>query len=458
MTLERERRLHRAAIGVYVLKAVRDAALPLLIVVLVSGFGAQGLARAALYGAVGIAIAAVTGWWRWDNTRWWVGTDGIHRKSGLLNTKQTDVPFARIQALDLEQGVVQRWFGVHSVHVQTAGGGAEGEIVLEAISREELDALRALVATPAAEPSPLLPARQLSPAGLLAAALTAGQIGVLLPLLAGGAQLLQNVAGDDAERDAVRLIPHGAGGWLVAAAVLVGAAWLLSVMGAVVAFAGFEVRRDGDRLRIRRGLLERRETTIPVARVRAVVVVEGPLRRPFRLAALRMEVIGHAKEPNAAQALYPLLRRAEVRALLDELLPELADDLDGLAPLPPRALRRYVLPPAVAGLVVGAGLWPLIGFWGLLLVLPLGLWGALGFRAAGWRLAGGHLATRRLGFARTTVLARAADGESHTLAQNILQRRAGLADLSVAFGKRTTARIHHLDAALARDAFAQLTP
>ena len=461
MTLEGERKLHRAAIGVYVLKAVRDAAFPLLIIVFISAFGggldAQGVLRGAIYGAIGVTIAAVSGWWRWDNTRWWVTADGIHRKSGVINTKQTDVPFARVQALDLEQGLVQRWFGVHSVHVQTGGGGADGEIVLEAISHQDLDALRALVATPAPPEETELPARKLSRADLLLAALTAGQIGVLLPLLAGAAQLLQNVAGNDAERDAERLIPHGAGGWILAAAVLVAAAWLLSVLGSLVAFAGFEVRRDGDRLRIRRGLLEQRETTVPVARVRAVVVVEGPLRRPFRLAALRMEVIGHAKEPNAAQALFPLLRRAEVRPFLDALLPELADDLDGLAPLPRRALRRYVLPPALAGLVIGAAAWPLIGPWGLLAALPAAVWGTLAYRAAGWRLQGGHLAARRLGFARTTVLARAADGESHTLAQNVLQRRADLADLEVAFGKRTTARVHHLDAALAREAFGRLT-
>ena len=56
---------------------------------------------------------------------------------------------------------------------------------------------------------------------------------------------------------------------LVAAALLV-AAWLLSALGAVVAFAGFTITRDGDRLRIRRGLVQRREATVPVGRVRAV--------------------------------------------------------------------------------------------------------------------------------------------------------------------------------------------
>jgi putative membrane protein len=299
------RRLHRAAISVYVLATLRDAALPLVIVLLLSvfrgGLEAGSLLNGAIFGAIGVTGAAVMGWWRWDNTRWWVDTSGIHKRSGMVTTKQTDIPWNRIQALDLQQGIAQRWFNVHAVHVQTGGGGAEGEIVLEAIWDEELDGLRELVAMRGGRVERVdTEGRRLSGATLVVAALTAGQIGVILPVLAGAAQLAQNVLGDDAEREAVRLVPDTGDEWLLAAAVLLGAAWLLSFAGAVVAFAGFSVTRDEERLRIRRGLFEHREATIPVDRVRAVVVVEGLLRQPFGLAALRMEVIGHAKEPAAA--------------------------------------------------------------------------------------------------------------------------------------------------------------
>ena len=58
--------------------------------------------------------------------------------------------------------------------------------------------------------------------------------------------------------------------------------------------------------------------------------------------------------------------------------------------------------------------------------------------------------------AQTTVLAPAHFRESHTLAQNVLQRRASLADLEVTFGKETTARIRHLDLADARTAWSAL--
>ena len=456
------RRLHKAAIGVYVLKTLRDAAVPLIVVfvlgVLGRGLDAAAFERGALYAGIGTAIATATAWMRWLTTRWWVDADGIHRRSGFLTTKQTDIPLSRVQSLDLEQGVVQRLFGVQAVHVQTGGGGKRGEIVLEAVSSADLDELRALIARPAA-PVSAVARRSLSRRDLVLAALTAGQLGVILPLLAGVGQLTNDVFGDAAERDAVRLLPDGIQEWVLAAAGLLLVAWLVSVAGALVAFAGFTIARDGDRLRIVRGLLERREATVPVERVRAVVVVEGLLRRPFGLASLRVEVIGHAKEAAAAQALFPLLRRREVRAFLDDLLPEVADDIDALAPLPRRALRRYVLPPAAAAVVAGAAAWALapVGPWVLLAALPAGAYGALRHRDSGWRLSGGRLAVRSLRFARTTVLAPAVLRESHTIAQTPLQRRGDLADLRVEFGKRTVARVHHLEATTARDLFNRLS-
>jgi putative membrane protein len=460
-------RLHRAGIAVYALNTLREAAFPLLALfafaVLGSGFDSEALVRGAIYAVGGTLVAGIAGYVRWINTHWSVRDESIHFRSGIFSVKETDVPLSRIQSLDLEQGPVQRLFGVYAVHVQTGGGGARGEIVLDAVGPGAVQALRDLLARrrpEAAGPAPAPDAeRRLTRRMLLVAALTAGQVGVLLPVLAAAGQIAESFLGDgDRSDDAIRLLPDTASEALVVAAALLGAAWLLSMLGAVVAFAGFTVTRDGDRLRIRRGLLQRREATLPVERVRAVEIVEGVLRRPFGLATVRIEVIGHAKEATAAQALFPILRRAEWRPFLDRFLPELADDPAGLAPPPRRALRRYVLPPAAAGLAAGALAWALApaGPWPLLATLPAAGYGVLRFRSAGWRLEGGRLAVRSLLFARTTVLAPAAYRESHDISQTPLQRRARLADLAVEFGKSTTASIRHIELAAAAEAWSRI--
>jgi len=156
-----------------------------------------------------------------------------------------------------------------------------------------------------------------------------------------------------------------------------------------------------------------------------------------------------------------LLRRAEVASFLAALLPELADDPGGLAAPPRRAARRYVLPGALTGTLLGVVaclVFPGATPWPLLAAPVLALDGWLDYRAAGWRLRDGRLAVSSRRLAWSTLLAPAARLQQHAIAQNPLQRRAGLADLAVAVGKAGHARVRHLDEPVATDLWERLRP
>jgi putative membrane protein len=460
-------KLHPAAIGVLALGALRDAALPIIVLLFTAiagnGLDTGALERGAAYLVLGVAAASIAGFMRWRSTSYAVDEHGVHWQSGIVRKKQTTVPLDRIQGLDTVAGPVQRLFGVVAVHVQTAGGGAKGEVVLDAVGAEAVERLREAVRGRRPEvvadaPAGDLPERRLGRRDGLIAALTAGQLGVILPVLAGAFQLFTNVFQDErGVEEASRLAPDTLGGWELAIGGLILVAWAISVAGSLVAFAGFTVARDGDRLRIRRGLLQRTEVALPVRRVHAVRVVEGVLRRPFGLAALRVEVAGYAEEAAAARTLFPLLRRGEVEPFLAALLPELADDPGGLEPPPARAARRYVLPRTLAGLAVGGGAWAVSGTpWPLLVPPLLALDGWLDYRAAGWRLRDGRLAMRSRRLAWSTLLTPAARLQQHSIAQSPLQRRARLADLAVAVGKGGHAQVRHLELPVAAELWERL--
>jgi putative membrane protein len=454
------RRLHPAGIAVLGVGSLRELALPLGIafVATVFGSGGQPITRAVIYAAIGALVATLAGYVRWATTRWSVGDGRIRLRTGLLSEKETDVPLSRVQAIDMVHGPLQRLFGVRGVQVQTAGGAREAEIMLPAVSPADVELLRGALrrrAEPAATEAAPVAERRLGRRRLLVAALTAGQVGVLLPLLAAVPQLADELWGGDIEtagREGMRLVPHSAPEWFLAGVAVILLAWLLSTAGALLAFAGFTIARDEDRLRVRRGLLARREATVPVARVQAVRVVEGLLRAPFGLATVRAEVAGYAREAAAAQTLFPLLRRTEVEPFLAELLPELADGIDGLHGPPPRALRRYVLPPAALLLALGAAaciVAPGAAPWPLLAALPAAAYGAARWRAAGWRLEDRRLAVRFRRVARTTVLAPVARLQQHGTRQTVLQRPARLADLEIRVGAATRGHVRHLDAEVA---------
>jgi putative membrane protein len=464
-----ERRLHPAAVAVYSADALKNLAFPLLLIIGTTLLGGSvdehDLRRTAIYGGVGLVLSLTSGIVRWRTTRYRVEGDVIHHRSGLLRVADTHVPVGRVEALDVHIGPLQRLFGLQAVDVQTGAGGKGGEISLPALSAQAVEELRAAIRepgapadAPAAPVTPSGPSRTLAGRDLLLAAVTAGQLGVIVPVLAGAGQVVQQLVNSRSdEEEALSLLPDRPGVWILAVAALLLVAWGLSTLGALVAFSGFSVRRDGDRLHIRRGFVQRSEATVAVHRVRAVRVVQGLFRAPFGLAALHVEVSGYADEAAAARTLFPFVRLGEVPELLGELLPELADDPRGLARPPARARRRYLLWPTVAGLVAGAAAWVAgAGPWPLLAAcVGLG-YGWLMWRGAGWRLRDGRLAVSRRRLAVTTVLAPSRYRESQTVSQSLFQRRAGLASLAVAFGKSTDARVAHIEAAEARAAWESL--
>jgi putative membrane protein len=321
-SLSAPRRLHPAEIVLAALENLREIVFAAVIGLLVGG-GAAGMPPLVglMLGLAGVAVAALIGFVRWQHTTYHVAGEALHFKRGVVSPDETSVPIGRIQAIDASQGPVQRLFGVQELHVQTAGGGAEGEIVLRAVSEEAASELRAAagLSDPVVRD---LPEWRLGPGALVVTAITAPQLGVILPLLGALAAAGDDIlfGGGEGEQ-LVDQLPSDAGGITLIVLALAGAALLISFLGAIVAFAGFSLVRDGDRLRIRRGLLARRAASVPLARVHAVDIVEGVLRRPFGLASVRMETAGYRSEAAAAQTLLPLVRMSDVPAVLAEFVP-----------------------------------------------------------------------------------------------------------------------------------------
>lgn len=65
--------------------------------------------------------------------------DGISMKWGVLWRREIHLTYRRIQDIHLTRNVLQRWMGLADVSVQTAGGSASPEMVIEgAACPEEL--------------------------------------------------------------------------------------------------------------------------------------------------------------------------------------------------------------------------------------------------------------------------------------------------------------------------------
>ena len=448
-----------------------------------------------------LLIAARRQWWllalgalvllAWTTLEWLRRTyalegGALRLEEGVLSRKLRAVPFDRIQQVDLVRKPLHRLLGVATLRVETAGGGSAAEVDLDVVTLPEARALRAILLRAKAGATGTTAGRAAA-AGLAGGAAGAGVAEVDSATAAEVAEapaervllrlrlaevMLAGITGSRAAAALVVLGPlsqatdwfPGLSDWLfrrfnpeavapttppafLAVAVLALVVWLgLAAASSIVTDYGFTLARVGDDLVVRRGLLERREAVLPLARLQVVRIEESLLRRLLRLASIRIQSAGRTggSDQTASRLAIPVLQRTEVNRLLGELLPGAAPVLRLLAPPPAarrRAVTRSVLRTAVLVAAVALALWRLTspGAVGLasaavLVVAVLALAVAAGlaaYRSLGHAAGRGFLYARVGVAIRVTTVVPVAKAQSGSVRTTPFQRRSGLATLHV---------------------------
>jgi putative membrane protein len=410
----------------------------------------------------GPALATAIG--KYLTFRFFLTDDELIIESGVLLRRRRVIPLARVQTIEVRQTTLQRLCGVAQLRVETAGGDRT-EATLEVLGVRDAEAFRAAltarrhaVDTTAEAPAAGTVLARLSPGTLALAGATANEIGFFLALLAGAYQLLDELparlplpgtvdpATLAARIEALDPLLFA----LAAAALLLGLGWIFSIAGAVIGYHGFTLERAAGELHARYGALARREATAPLQRIQALRIEESFLRRPLRLAALRIETAGAAPgqhQPGNAELFLPLARADDLPRLAAAVLPGFDLQAVEFRPVHPRARRRVffrysaLLGAAAAALAVAVHPLGLA----LLALLPGAyLLARLEYRARGYALLPGYVAARAGLINRVTWIIPRTRIQTLHLRESPLQRRHGLATLVVdtaAGGRRGVAEI-----------------
>ncbi|HEX6938125.1 MAG TPA: PH domain-containing protein [Longimicrobiales bacterium] len=457
------RRLHPFTLVSETIRIARAFVIPAIAGAL--GAAADGVGRTVAVGlgilAVPALVAAIA---KYAGSRYRLAGDELILDSGVLHRRRRVIPLARIQNVDVRQKPVERIFRVAELRIETAGG-RKTEGVLSVLGRDAAHALRtellqrrdrAAAADGAAPPRETLV--RLSTADVVIAGATANEIGLVAAALGGAIQFLEDAVARAIPRiDPATLIPAAPALAVVllalaAVAVLLLAGWLLSVAGSVLGYHGFTLERIGGELHKRYGLLARREGSVPLRRVQAVRIEESPLRRPFGLAAVRIETAGAApaRRRATAEAFVPLVRRRTATALVARIFDGFDAGAVRLRPVHPRARRRIFLRHAAPIAIVAAGLALLVhpAWLALLLLLgPAHLWAGHAYRARGFAIEQDYVVARDGVLNRTTWIIPVAKIQTLHVVATPLQRRHGLATLVVdtaSGGRRGVATIADL--------------
>lgn len=358
-------KLHPISALINLVKAIKDMAVPIIIIVVANGFNftvdfrdenffSQMIPLLILLVVVGFTfVGGILKWWTF---RYWFEDSELRVEYGLFVKKKRYIPFERIQSLNYREGIFHRIFGLVQVQVETAGSKTgKPEAELTAITRIAADQIEQemnqakLGQQPVEEHKVQLPAgriiHKMSPKDLIVLATTSSGIGVVIfGVFAALSQFAEYIPFDWIYDEFTHLIQYGIA--LVASLIffaLLGA-WIISVAITLLNYYDFTVTEENDRLIITRGLLEKKRITIPLNRIQAIKIVENPLRQPFGLATVQVESAGggFTSAEDKKITLFPLISKKEAMVRLSVLFPQFQlnmEDADMIKP--PKRARSY---------------------------------------------------------------------------------------------------------------------
>ncbi len=460
-------RVHRATLIFEFLQAIQQIFVGLLLLRLgVPGanmFDGAGLGQVMEYVVVIGALAAAVV--RWYSTRYWVGAEAVRYEYGLIRRRKQVMPRHRIQNVSTSTSLLGRVFGLAKLQISDASGG---DITMKYIASAEAERLAATLrstSTASGPPAPL-PADQAGPVldGAEPAA-TGGADPLVSPpfgevVIARGLVALTEftvlmpylaLAGLVAwRRGLLGNLGAGLGGAIDRRFGLV----LLFFVGPIavkmvtdlLALGNFRLWADGDRFRIRSGLLSEQQIATRRARIQAVEVGRGYwLRRSgrerVRFATADQDLLGgevtRFLSPSQTLGSWALLAEAAFGAVsLGEA------DLKQVSPL---TLRRALIRGLVITAVVSGAIAlfdPILAVAVLVAGATIAVWLSVRrYESIGYALDDQHLLVRVnvVGQRLTLVnLDKVQKIESH---QSWFQRRLELVSVSVIVAGQGTAAV-----------------
>lgn len=384
--------------------------------------------------------------------------DTLDISSGVISRREREIPYRRIQNVDVSRSVIQRAIGVAAVDLETAGGSStEGSIrfvtpdeatrLQREVQRRKSDASRTGEAGDGADAvddaveggrdDAFAPDEEelfaISPGELaLVGALSfdGRLIGLLAFLSSGSFPVLSSFL---PETSAAALTATA----FVGVAALFVASWLI---GAGVAFSnyyGFRLSRAGDELRYERGLFRRYSGSIPTEKVQTLRITDNPAKRVLGYASLSIETAGYAPgqgTESGNQSAVPIATTDRVYRLAHEIESFGAPEFNR----PPKRIRwRYVVRYAMivgvlTGVAYGANWYaaaslPWYGVAVLLLAVPPAA--HLKWKHRGYWLGEDHLLTRNGFWGRTVAVVPYYRIQNVIDSRTVFQRRWGVATI-----------------------------
>lgn len=400
-------------------------------------------------------------------------------KEGIITKKHRTIPLDRIQNINLKRGILHQILGLVDLEVETAGGG-KAEAHISALSQDDAHSLKIqLTGGNPATSSPFIEKRRDVPlyeATFYELFLAGATQNKALPIFAAIMGLFSNsFSQTEIFKNLIKNLPSGSNSvylWTFIIFAFIAFGWIASIVMTFVGYYKFELSLGDGCFKRSYGLVNHIENVVPIHRVQNVRLQENWIQRLLKVSRVFVDTAGAYAEGRrenqadikATPLLTPMLENDRLAGVIQLAIPGFDYNRASWNKISPRAIFKRIWQSFLYSILVG-GIIVFLNRVGVknadwindqtaaIVTISLFVVGSLGawihYITAGYWDQGEVISSQHGVWTRTTKIAPVNKIQSTTYSQSPLQRRLGLATitlLTAAVSGHSTITIEDIDA------------
>lgn len=366
-------------------------------------------------------------------------------RSGVFTKQKRTIPLKKIQNINITKSLVHRMLGLVDLKIETAAGTGS-EASLSALTVEDAERLKIELTeqigslAPSSDEGevakPAVAVYKITKKELFLAGATENRMFPIIASVMGFTFFFEESISSLSEN----FFSSATEPWVPI--TLAGIAffifgWIFSIIATAMQYANFELTQKDGKLHRHYGLINQIESVVPLRRVQVMRTTESVFQRALGLCKLFVETAGSfgEKDMGGSAMVSPLLQTDRLPSMAKVILPGRGVAEVEWNKVSKRTIRHQFQKSMIVYtiLISGASLYfGAIAFWAL---IPFGGWAYLtawaSYRTMGYDDRPSMLATRLGVFSRKSLYVPTEKIQSVALKQSPLQRRLGLASLTV---------------------------
>ncbi|MFA9398038.1 MAG: PH domain-containing protein [Clostridiaceae bacterium] len=313
-----------------------------------------------------IALALIYDVVKWRKKKYCLTDNKIMVREGVFIAKRREIPFSKIQTINVSQNIKQRIFKLASIKIDTGSSIAKESEINIVIKKQKAEKLKHTILNSKEEDKDIsdnineetkkdINEIKTSGKDLFVASLTNNAWFAGVTAIFAVYNFLGNYLGDILEKRAQGVVDNYADKInfdtmaiknLVILIIFFIFIYLIfsviiSMILIFIKYYDFSIKREGKNIVINYGLFEKKNYVMPVKKISAVYIKQNLFRQMIGLRELHIETVGYGDEKGESSILFPIANLAKQKDIIKTLLPEFYVE-DEFIKVPKRALKRFI--------------------------------------------------------------------------------------------------------------------